>query len=70
MVLKGWMFPHNKFFNDLFNGQFQNPPPPPNSLLCFASLDGQMPHRWSFKEGQISHPPSMLKQLCKTFLHT
>ena len=30
-----------------------------------ASLDGQMPH--PFKEGQIPHAPSMLKQLCKTF---
>jgi len=34
-----------------------------------VSLDGQMPQPLDFKEGQIPHPPSMLKQLCKTFFH-
>jgi len=59
------------------------PPPPPGQILghltflknfgqirrYVVSLDGQVPTRLSCKEGQIPHPPGMLKQQCKTFFH-
>ena len=63
----------------LCNSQFQTPLPRPNpgafdffekiwsnSPLC--CLSNALPVRTS-KEGQIPHPPGMLKQLCNTFFH-
>ena len=64
-------------FTPLCTGQFQNRPCPPGQTpghLTFLKNFGQIPRyvagetvkcptRLSFKDGQIPHPPGMLKQL-------
>ena len=52
------------------NSKTAHPSPAQNQgHLTFLENFGQIPHYVACLDGQMPHPPGVLKQLCKTFFH-